>query len=612
MQYRADIDGLRAVAVLSVVIFHLGLAQFAGGYVGVDVFFVISGYLITTLITARLAKGDFSLADFYGRRIRRLFPALKATVALTFVAAACILFPQDFLSFSRSAVASLFSLSNIVFYSEAGYWDTASELKPLLHTWSLGVEEQFYLLWPALLLLVLGRGNGQRLWKLAALLTVVGLGLCVWWSWRDISAAFYLLPFRVFEFALGALVIPLSRSPAYRRLAAAAVVRDLLLLAGLALILWSVFRFDASTAFPGWAVIVPTLGGALVLLAGSVAGPGLLGRALLANPLCRWLDKVSYAMYLVHWPVVALYRYYRTETVLDGVDALLLAALTLVLTVLLHYLVEQRFYQRAGERQGRLPRFEVSAPRILAASVLFALVPLSAWQGDGWSWRQPDLLLSASAITRGMDDRYQLIRPACTPARWQQGGSQCHRERPLQVLVFGDSHEPDAFNFLYAAYGDDPAVNLMHFGSTNNCPDLRGADGAYRSSDAACNQRFAALFEGDLPAQLDVLVYAGARPFAQGREVHLQVLRDLKARNPGLKILTVGGYIGTRLPCWMLMNRAASSRACTRQDNIGYFERHPQWSPLYRDFMAITDLFVDRIDLLCAQRKLENCMTQTP
>ncbi len=216
MTYRPDIDGLRAIAVLAVVIFHLGVPGFDGGYVGVDVFFVISGFLITSIIKSKLESGDFSLRDFYSRRIRRLVPPLLVTVAATVIGAGLLLTPYDMIRFSRSAVAAIFSLSNIVFFLEAGYWDTASELKPLLHTWSLGVEEQFYLFWPALLMLIMSARARVSFTAAMVAITVCGFALCAWYTTVNQSAAFYLLPFRVFQFSLGALVIPLGESPDYR------------------------------------------------------------------------------------------------------------------------------------------------------------------------------------------------------------------------------------------------------------------------------------------------------------------------------------------------------------------------------------------------------------
>ena len=198
--------------MLAVVIFHLGVPGFDGGYVGVDVFFVISGFLITSIIKGKLEAGDYSLRDFYSRRIRRLVPPLLATVAATVLGAGLLLTPYDMIGFARSAVAAIFSLSNIVFFLEAGYWDTESELKPLLHTWSLGVEEQFYLFWPALLMLVTAARARISFTAAMIAVTAAGFALCVWYTTVNPSAAFYLLPFRVFQFSLGALVIPLGEA----------------------------------------------------------------------------------------------------------------------------------------------------------------------------------------------------------------------------------------------------------------------------------------------------------------------------------------------------------------------------------------------------------------
>ena len=176
--------------MLSVVIFHLDVAGFAGGYVGVDVFFVISGYLITSIIKTKVGNETFRLRDFYFRRIRRLLPPLIATVVATLIGAAFIIKPYDMVSVGRSAFAALFSLSNFVFYTESGYWDSASELKPLLHTWSLGVEEQFYLFWPALMLLLLRPALRNFFTLSLVLISVLGITLSAWYTSEDQSAAF--------------------------------------------------------------------------------------------------------------------------------------------------------------------------------------------------------------------------------------------------------------------------------------------------------------------------------------------------------------------------------------------------------------------------------------
>ncbi|MBN7798848.1 acyltransferase family protein [Parahaliea mediterranea] len=614
MHYRADIDGLRAIAVLAVVVFHLGISQLSGGFVGVDVFFVISGYLITAIISDKISRDSFQLADFYGRRVRRLFPPLIATVAVTFIAAACILEPLDFTTFGRSATAALFSVSNFVFLTEAGYWDTASELKPLLHTWSLGVEEQFYLLWPALLLATLRGGRDGRLTWLLIVVGTASFAACVWWTGRDSLAAFYLLPFRMFEFALGAAVLPLSRSAGIQRALSASSTRDRVFAAGVLMIAWSAVAFDNNTAFPGWVVAWPTLGSVLILLAGSgTGGQGPIGAMVLCNPVSLWLGKVSYSLYLTHWPIVSLYRYASGDHSLAIGTQIALAAVTLLATVVLHYGVELRFYQRVGamtpQRSAR--RRPISAPGIVLVSALFAVAPVAAWLGDGWPWRRANTVLSSAAVTQGMDDRFQLVRKACSVTRWRRD-EYCSTDRPIQVLVFGNSHEPDAFNFLHAAYADDPDINLIQFGSTNNCPNLKGAAGEYHSTNETCTRRFAALFRDEVISQLDVIVYAAARPFRSIQQIHLDVIGDIMARNSRVKLATVGGYIATREPCWRLINRHGSSTACALPANVTYFEDQPSQWPLYEAFMAITDLYIDRVGLLCKDRKLENCVTQTP
>ncbi len=352
MKYRADIDGLRAIAVLSVVLFHLDFALFEGGFVGVDVFFVISGYLITSIIKHKYENQDFKLADFYARRIRRLVPPLIATIAATLFGAALIMTPYDMVGFSRSAVAALFSLSNIVFYLESGYWDTASELKPLLHTWSLGVEEQFYLFWPALIIGLLSIRRIVGLGTSLAVISIFGAVFCIWFTGVDQSAAFYLLPFRVFQFAVGALLIPLTSSLQNRSANLPDLAPNLAFWAGLFCILVSVTTLGGETVFPGYAVLLPTIGAALVLLSGAL--PGQLhapARALMQNPLSIWLGRVSYSMYLVHWPLIVLFRYqYGLE--LTRVDQLVLALSTLVATSALHYGIERRYYQRDAGTAG--------------------------------------------------------------------------------------------------------------------------------------------------------------------------------------------------------------------------------------------------------------------
>ncbi|MCF6274706.1 MAG: acyltransferase, partial [Robiginitomaculum sp.] len=203
IKYRPDIDGLRAVAVLAVVFYHFKIPPFSGGFVGVDIFFVISGYLITKLVMGQTKDGTFSFKIFYLRRIRRLFPALFVTLVGTLAAAAILFSPEQMARLGKVSFFALISLSNIVFWREAGYFDTDAATKPLLHTWSLGVEEQFYLVWPALIFLCVLYLKRAHILAVLTALIVVGLLAAAYVLKKDVDAAFYLTPFRMSEFGIG-------------------------------------------------------------------------------------------------------------------------------------------------------------------------------------------------------------------------------------------------------------------------------------------------------------------------------------------------------------------------------------------------------------------------
>lgn len=613
--YRKDIDGLRALAVLAVLLFHLGLAAFEGGYAGVDIFFVISGFLITSIIEKRHAAGAFGLKDFYLGRVRRLIPSILATVAATFLAAVFILTPDDLVLFARSAIGAMASFSNVIFYFEAGYWDSAAHSKPLLHTWSLGIEEQFYLLWPLLLILVFTR-TARRAGGVFLGLTIAGLALSEWMVQADPAAAFYLLPFRVFEFSLGALMSRVERSPSWTRLASLWPLRELTFLAGLALCAWAIATFDGSTPFPGLAALVPCTGAALLILAGS-GGSGLLGRALFENPASVWLGQVSYSLYLVHWPVIVLYRY-QTGADLGAAEQIGLTGAILVATLALHYGVERRFRFRARQKRGRGP-LSPSAFALVALLCGYSMTLVSghAVVSQGWSWRFPSLAYSPQQIEEGMSRRFLHLQTGCQVADFFTSPA-CRTERPIQALVLGNSHEPDGYNFFRAAFGDRTDFNLIFFGTVNECDDMQpAADGGWISRTPACAQRMAALFEPGFVGQLDILIYSSNRPFAEGTAATapgnvLSMIASLKARNPDIRVVTLGGYLNTSADCARLINQTGDPDICRSPEHVVEFEDEPDRAPLFQEAMAVTDVFIDRIGLLCAERRLERCLVQTP
>lgn len=299
LAYRRDIDGLRALAIIPVVLYHAGIPGFSGGFVGVDVFFVISGFLMASLISGEIAAGEFSLIRFYERRIRRIFPALFAVMIASFAAAWFLLMPAEFGYFARSLKAAALFTSNIQFEKESGYFDIGAQMKPLLHTWSLAVEEQFYILFP-LLLMVVNRFARRHVILLLASLLAISFAASTWVLFRSPVDAFYLLQFRAWELLLGALLafkaIPVPRQ---------SVVRAGMAFGGILLIGVATLGFSDQTLFPGPAALLPCLGAGLIIHARDDSGPA---SRILRSKAMVGVGLISYSLYLWHWPIIVFSR----------------------------------------------------------------------------------------------------------------------------------------------------------------------------------------------------------------------------------------------------------------------------------------------------------------
>ena len=303
--YRPDIDGLRALAVLSVVMFHAFPARLTGGFAGVDVFFVISGFLITKIIQDNLASGRFSVADFYARRIRRIFPSLAIVLASTYAFGWFVLFEDEFAQLGKHLAAGAGFVSNLVLWGEAGYFDTSAETKILLNLWSLGIEEQFYIVWP-LLLMAVWRFRLKPVWVIIPLLIA-----SFWYNVSQITenptASFYSPLSRFWELAAGGLLSYFYRPTDLRARSASQARRTFLVqnamsVAGLLLIIGSFALFTSTVPFPGYFALAPVAGSVLVLAAGPTALPN---RYLLSNPVAVWFGLISYPLYLWHWPLLS-------------------------------------------------------------------------------------------------------------------------------------------------------------------------------------------------------------------------------------------------------------------------------------------------------------------
>lgn len=471
MKYRSEIDGLRAIAVVPVILFHAGFEIFSGGFVGVDVFFVISGYLITTIIINEMDEGKFSLLSFYERRARRILPALFFVVLCCIPFAWFLLLPSDMKDFSQSLVAVATFSSNILFWRESGYFDTAAELKPLLHTWSLAVEEQFYILFPLFLMAAWRFEKRAIVWTLVAAF-VISLATAQWGAYNRPTATFYLLPTRAWELLVGSFAAFYLQK---RTVSTAAWFNNVLSAIGLAAILYSVFAFDDATPFPSLYALVPTVGTVLIIL---FAVPGTAVHSLLSMRGFVGVGLISYSLYLWHQPVFAFWRHYNFFEP-THVEMVLLALLSVCLAYCTYRFVEAPFRRNANV----ITRGKVLVFSVTFLSLVFS-VGLYGHTSNGLSSRYAqdvELIYSQRLGWQDDDDCYF-------------SGSEFQFEdvascvSPNSVFLVGDSHAESISGILRAELqqSDIQLVTMTHPGclpvpATSRTPiSAHGSCAAYK------------------------------------------------------------------------------------------------------------------------------------
>jgi peptidoglycan/LPS O-acetylase OafA/YrhL len=495
LKYRADIDGLRAVAVLSVLAFHIGLSRFGGGFVGVDVFFVISGYLISSIIFAEISASHFTIAGFYERRIRRIFPALFAMLAVSSVAAVIYLLPSELIDYAKSMLAATASASNIFFWRHSGYFDAPTS-KPLLHTWSLAVEEQFYLSFPLFLLLV--RRFFPRLLRTAvALLFFASLVTSCVVVLRNPDTAFYMPYTRAWELLLGTL-LSLKIFPALR----SASLRNLAALSGIGMILWSVLFYSQETVFPGFSALLPCIGSALIIWAGETGG-SLVGSVLSWRPVV-FVGLISYSLYLWHWPIIVLQKTgmlmslgainlagHRVPLSTHRFDMLVEVVLSLALAVLCWRFVERPFRSGTLRLSGR-PLFA------LAGGIMAVFLGSSVWilSAHGLMWRFPAKALQVASALDPQQEFRSMRAGTCfitTEYHFEKYDyDNCLREDKSKknYLLLGDSHSAMLASALSAELKNS---NVMQ-ASTAACEPSLAPTGS-----VDCKKMMAYIFQRYLP-----------------------------------------------------------------------------------------------------------------
>lgn len=451
MDRRLDIQGLRGVAVIAVILYHFGIPPISGGFVGVDVFFVISGYLMTGIILTQAEAGTWGYGAFFLRRIRRLFPALFATAAAVFAVGVLVFAAFDLERLAAVSVLVPLGLSNIFFWAEAGYFDSEAIRKPLLHTWSLAVEIQFYLVWPFVILLG-ARFGRLGLGVLIMLVAMASFGAGLWMMRTDPTGAFFMMPLRGYEFALGGLTYLIQRHiPRHK------VLTQGLYGGALAALILVLVSYSKVTPFPGWTTLPVIVATAVLLWIGPAAS---LSRIVSNKPLSV-LGDISYSAYLVHWPVVVFAQYLmaREASPLETTSLLVVVALA---TAALFYGVEQPLRHSANVvwRHWRVST--------LVAMLALAL-PMYAWVKNGWPGRSPDALYSLNTLDM------QAMEKSLWPYFASLQVKQDYTQDKTNVLVIGDSQAADYVNVL-AALDAETDVDLItrNVFTTCNIPYLEG------------------------------------------------------------------------------------------------------------------------------------------
>jgi len=448
MKYRKEIDGLRAIAVIPVILFHAGFENFSGGFVGVDIFFVISGYLITSIILSEKENGTFSLINFYERRARRIIPAIFFVMLISTLLSWFWLTPSHMKDFSESLVGISFFASNILFWQETGYWGAVNELKPLLHTWSLAVEEQYYVLFPLFLMLM---WRFKKRWILSSffLIALGSLSLSHWAAFNEPTANFFLLPTRGWELAIGAGIAFyfIYRKTTMRLLLSHKSIDELLGWFGLALIFYAVLAFDENTPFPSLYALIPTLGTALVIIFSSK--DTYLGKWLGAKVLVG-IGLISYSAYLWHQPLFVFARHMS----LDEPHIKVFSILSVV-SILLAY-ISWKYIEAPFRKNGKFSRRHIFSFTAIG-SVVFIVFGLAGHFTDGFKKRLPSnaLKIEISANDIGISN-LDVIGDI----------------NVIKGAIFGDSHAKSIAHSLNNAlateeYGLKSYIKI-------GCPPLRG------------------------------------------------------------------------------------------------------------------------------------------
>lgn len=566
IKYRTDIDGLRALAVVAVVLYHLNIQFFSGGFVGVDVFFVISGYLITKLIKNEYdITNTVNFIEFYKRRLFRIYPALLFMLVASSITSIALLSPAMLKDFGGSLASTILSFSNIYFWFKTNYFDLDAKLKPLLHTWSLGVEEQFYLFWPLLMLLGLKYCRNIRLF----VVFIISISFIANIYYGHFYAAqtklqatlFFLLPFRAFEMGLGALIALTNQRIQNKHLI------NFIFLLGLVMIIYPIIFYSDKILFPSYNALLPVFGTGLVILFGADAG----FRWIIANKVAVYIGLLSYSIYLVHWPLIVFWRYYFGA--ISKIDIAILLALTMTLSYISYKFIEIKFRNK-NFNKGKSAYFIIGT-----FSVICVLLGASMYKWDGWTWRvnqypveknspSGERRIKFDAALNGSDFHKKFYGGEGYPI----GG--VNPADNAQVILIGDSHGKhyaeglyknviESNHLVFDVHAGTSCIYLKNFTRITNeldwnleCPKaykeaLKAIERSDHGSMVVMSESWLSQFK--VAAILNGVDYKNSRP-ATLKDVEDGIL-ELKKKIGQRKLIVIGIVPGNNLLMYDLLSR---------------------------------------------------------
>lgn len=593
--FRPDIEGLRALAVMLVLAFHHGWgSSFDGGFIGVDIFFVISGYLITKNIFTQAMNGNFSFNVFYIRRARRLFPALFFTITVTLGVGIVVTSPSDLQHIGESAIASIFSVSNFYFWSQSGYFDSAAIQKPLLHIWSLAVEEQFYLIWPIVVVLLVRFCKTSKS-AVVSLMVLGVMSVCATEAaiGKDSSGAFYLMPYRIGEFAVGAICAWLPERSAIR-----GWICNVFAILGFGLIFYTVFRYTETTRFPGLMALVPCLGAALLIR----FGENSITRHLLANSMAVGIGRISYSLYLVHWPVFVFLRQLYVGDPGIG-KALTFSAISVIIAIFMYQYIEQPFRIQSESAKISFISTRGFMKLFSCSTVCLIIISLIIWFGDGWTWRYPsDLTRFAKEAVAEKNARSDLFRERCLA----KDCLPCDKFiAGINVLIVGDSHALDAFNAFATQY---PQYHYI-FNGLAGCPPLVREDNNLLTikhpNRDGCIERNEKLLYSDQMVKADIVVINTV--FSWYKPEHLERSIIQIRKKTSAPIIVLGNYMFFKedVPDMVIRHGVRKMNA--------YYEKNLVWHSFAFDdelealATKLNFTYISKRELLCQGDSISEC-----